>query len=577
MQGPAPLPVEAVTPSDPTVWPPLPEPSDSSPPLPSSPAATGSTYYVDAATGSDTGPGTAAAPYRTISKAAATVRPGDTVLVGSGVYPEQVRLGSNSRNVTYRGVGPTKPIVDGQGQQMRGFMSLAGGASNVVIESFEITGQKLAGIEIEGSSHGAVVRNNYIHDIHDPGTLFSHGFRGGQGTRGLRIEHNTIHSIGPGGEAIGVFLIQTRDAVVDGNEIYLCRKEGIRDWQGLDNTITGNRSFLNWVGIALSGSTGTTVSNNYAYNNVWGFNPKHVSSPAAVSRWNLAQPHWSRIWHNTAYGNTAASVVVGGNQPALDYLDVRDNVFANAGTVHVHDFPGLRGTHLNLDGNVYSEAPASPTALYHAGWQDPHSPVIRDIATYRSFGFELNGQQAELSFADPGAGDLRYTGNLQGGVQLGDALGRQLGAGGFTGAGVTWTRFPMTPVAASPYPSFLRLSGASDGRDRTYWMSTSGQLSGWVLFDLGAVRTFNTIVLDVFAHHDARNIRGYSFEASGDGTNFRTFLSGSNPDSLGSSYKYELRQPVTGRYLRLNIIDNFGGSGVVFSDLGVGMLAPAGG
>jgi parallel beta-helix repeat protein len=466
--------------------------------------------------------------------------------------------------------------VDGQGQQVRGFISV-GGASNVVIEGFEITGQKLAGIEIEGNSHGAVIRNNHIHDIHDPSTLFSHGFRGGQGTRGLRIEDNTIHSIGPGGESIGVFLIQTRDAVVDGNEIYLCRKEAIRDWQGLDNTIRGNRTFLNWTGIALNGSTGTTVLNNYSYSNVWGFNPKHVSSPRALSLWNLAQPRWSKIWHNTAYGNTSASIVVGGNLPTLDYLDVRNNVFANAGTAHVHDFPGLRGPNLVMDGNVYSEAQTSPTALYHTGWQDPHSPVITDIATYRGLlGFELKGQQAELSFADPAAGDLRYKGNLSAGVQLGDALGGQLGAGGFGAAGVTWTRLPMTPVAASPSPRWLRLSGASDGRQRTYWVSNPDQRSGWVQFDLGTVRTFNTIVLDMFGHLDPRNIKDYSFELSSDGTTYQTVLSGSNPDSMGSSYKYELPQSVSGRYLKLNILANFGGQGVIFSDLGVGMLTSTG-
>ena len=40
----------------------------------------------------DNGPGTAAAPYRTIGAAAAAARPGDTVRVKAGIYRESVRL-----------------------------------------------------------------------------------------------------------------------------------------------------------------------------------------------------------------------------------------------------------------------------------------------------------------------------------------------------------------------------------------------------------------------------------------------------------------------------------------------------
>lgn len=51
------------------------------------PAHAAVTYYVSPA-GNDFGPGTASQPFRSMSHACAVVRPGDTVVVGDGVYEE---------------------------------------------------------------------------------------------------------------------------------------------------------------------------------------------------------------------------------------------------------------------------------------------------------------------------------------------------------------------------------------------------------------------------------------------------------------------------------------------------------
>ena len=54
------------------------------------PALASTTYYV-ALTGSDTNPGTQAAPWRTIQKAANTLVAGDTVVVQSGITGSECR------------------------------------------------------------------------------------------------------------------------------------------------------------------------------------------------------------------------------------------------------------------------------------------------------------------------------------------------------------------------------------------------------------------------------------------------------------------------------------------------------
>ena len=75
-----------------------------------------STFHV-ATTGTDTAPGTASAPFRTINHAAALALPGDTVIVHDGTYREWVtpRHGglSDTRRITYTAAPGEHPVIKG--------------------------------------------------------------------------------------------------------------------------------------------------------------------------------------------------------------------------------------------------------------------------------------------------------------------------------------------------------------------------------------------------------------------------------------------------------------------------------
>jgi hypothetical protein len=383
-----------------------------------------------------------------------------------------------------------------------------------------------------------------------------------------------VFDIGPGGESMGIWLLATRNMTISANEIYLVRKEGIRDWYGLDNSFVSNRVYLNWVGIALESAVGDYVANNFAYDNVYGFNPKHVSEPTALTMWGLSTGQWSRFWHNTTYGNTHADIALGMNTPIDDYIDVRDNVFGSVGDVHIHDFPTLRGTNIIVDGNVYSGS----APIYYAGWSNPHTPVYATLAQVQAgMGWEAHGQVFTPQFRNPAAGDLSFgTSGMQPGVTLPDSYGAQLGAVGLPPAVMGWTRYATHQVTSTPEPPFLSLPAAGDARDDSYWWSTNYSTNASIVYDLGASVPVNTFVLDVFAQCDVRNTRNYAIEVSSDDVHWSTVLSGANPDSEGSSYKYTLATPVTARYVRLDLLSSFGGSTVLFSDFGVGLLAGTG-
>ncbi len=170
-------------------------------------------YYVDPA-GSDSNPGTAEAPFRTIQKAADVVMPGQVVIVRDGVYADPgsddcspativcVKRGGNATAgpVVFKSANKWGAKLDGQnGTTANGFTLRA---DYVRIEGFEIygfgnTGGSSSGIEIySGGANSQIVANN----IHDIGRMCTQTNNGQVGVfverNGVTIERNFIHDIG---------------------------------------------------------------------------------------------------------------------------------------------------------------------------------------------------------------------------------------------------------------------------------------------------------------------------------------------------------------------------------------------
>jgi hypothetical protein len=497
--------------------------------------------------GADSAAGTSTEPYRTVSRAVAVAQRGDVVLVRPGRYAEQVSLSNRNHGVTLRGVGETRPVIDGEGSRRFGIHSLD--ADDVTIQNLEITGQTEAGIYTRGEDDA--IEGNLVHHVGKHGILHSTGIRVVWGAR-ARVAGNTVHSIGPGGESMGVWLVETRDAEIRDNVIYLVRKEGIRDWKGLDNLITGNRTFLNWVGITFNTSTGSVATENYVYDNVEGFSAKHTSFATVLSHWGLGEPRWSRFVRNTVWRSSEASVWIAQSDQPADYLEVRGNILSDAGLTYVRDAPAIRGPHVVVDENVQG-APAGgrrPRFAYKAGWDS--APGLDWNAYRSSLGWDANGRLLDPQLIDPANGDLAYS-------PASAVAGTGAGARGLRAVTAGWTPYRMTPVDSSSrgtWSTKTHLDKTSDSDQSTYWLTeTAG--NEFVTWDFGRPRTISHIVATLFSHHDKRNPRGYRFEVSDDGRSWRTVLEGENPDSAGSSYKYELPQVTTARYLRYTMLSTW--------------------
>jgi hypothetical protein len=142
------------------------------------PSRSGTTYYVSSS-GNDNNAGTLSAPWRTIQKAANTVKAGDTVQVRAGTYNEIVTMktsgNASSGYITFQNYPGESPIVDGTGLAaggQTGLFSLEGTFNYIIIQGFEIRnfsssskGKVPVGIDFEGAGGNIEILNNHIHNI----------------------------------------------------------------------------------------------------------------------------------------------------------------------------------------------------------------------------------------------------------------------------------------------------------------------------------------------------------------------------------------------------------------------------
>ncbi len=140
-------------------------------------AQTGRVWYV-ATTGRDTNPGTQAAPWATLQRAANLAGAGDTVWVGGGVYSALVnftRSGTATAPILFSSAPGATAIIDGTGLAtpggQAGLFTLAN-ISHVIVQGFEFRNYTSAsrarvpvGIFINGAGDGVQIINTHIHAI----------------------------------------------------------------------------------------------------------------------------------------------------------------------------------------------------------------------------------------------------------------------------------------------------------------------------------------------------------------------------------------------------------------------------
>ncbi len=222
------------------------------------PTGSGVCRYVDGAAGNDANPGTSTQPFRTLSKAAGVVNPGDVVIVRSGVYTG----GSGAILDIVRGGTATNLVVFKAEQQWGAVLDGQSNTSSTGVR-FSTNYARAEGFEIKGVNH--------------------YGIDMGVGLTGLEAAKNNIHDVGRmcTDAVIGLagFAVDNNDVIIEQNLVHDIGRYGPGEngcnplkpyWQNQDH------------GIYLSSGTNVTIRSNIFYNMVHGW-PIHRFNVSALS------------------------------------------------------------------------------------------------------------------------------------------------------------------------------------------------------------------------------------------------------------------------------------------------------
>ncbi|MBO0860664.1 MAG: right-handed parallel beta-helix repeat-containing protein [Chloracidobacterium sp.] len=304
------------------------------------------TYHVSAA-GSDSNPGSEARPFRTIQKAANIVKPGDTVLVGDGVYayggPNDCygkvvvcvsRGGSPDNWIVFKSKNKWGAKIDGgDGKAGSGFV-VQGGASYVRIQDFELAGLanvagSAGGIDLfDGGSHFQVV-GNHIHNIGRVCTNTSNGQNGVYiEADNVMVEANLIHDIGR--------LTPGQQGCRPSNENWKNHDHGVYHDRGDHVTIRNNLIYNIKQGWAIQVWPNSRAQMNIL-NNTIAFGNKRSGKLGAIVMWAPSTGGMkvsdSIIANNIFYDVNTAAIWMGGEEGGepMRFANVRisNNIISN--------------------------------------------------------------------------------------------------------------------------------------------------------------------------------------------------------------------------------------------------------
>jgi len=196
------------------------------------------TYYVDRGhpSASDANPGTLAAPWKTIGKAATAMVAGDTAIVVAGTYAEStstVRSGSSGSRITFRAQGAVVTKTFNVSHHY------------ITIDGFEMTGANDGYMMTWSGNFGELLNNT----IHDTGATW--GIVRSTGSS-LTIRGNLYYSATGPGDDLTVFILDGNNSIAEDNEIGPAKDiDAFRVW-GTGHVIRGN--YIHDATLSSSGS-----------------------------------------------------------------------------------------------------------------------------------------------------------------------------------------------------------------------------------------------------------------------------------------------------------------------------------
>jgi hypothetical protein len=306
----------------------------------------GRVYHVSPA-GLDSNPGSETRPFRTIQRAADSVKPGDTVLVEDGVYtysgPNKCRDkvavcisrgGAPDNWVVFRSRNKRAVKIDGGNGKVDSGFVVRGGASYVRIQDFEMTGFANAngsagGIALFGGGSHFQVIGNHIHNIGRVCTNTSNAQNGIYiEADNVLVEGNLVYDVGR--------LTPGQHGCQPSNEYWKNHDHGVYHEDGNHVTIRNNIIYNIKQGWAIHVWPKSRAYMNIL-NNTIAFGNQNKGKLGAIVLWAPSvggmKVSDSTIANNIFYGVNTAAIRMGGEsrEDPVKFANVRisNNVISN--------------------------------------------------------------------------------------------------------------------------------------------------------------------------------------------------------------------------------------------------------
>jgi parallel beta-helix repeat protein len=377
------------------------------------PTPTRTEYYVDKTMSScsDTGPGTTATPFCTITKGVARLQAGYTLYVGDGTYSEQIKplvSGTDGNPITIT-AWPGKSPTIGSGATYGAYVSTR---SYIVVSNLTFSGSVSDGIYVTKSDH-------------------------------ITVTGNTVTGAGRPAQsqtAPGISIRATNASVVSGNTSDRNNGHGIYVTNGSSgNTISDNEASFNaegWQrnanGIDVTGP-GNTVLRNVTHDNedsgiqfftggdngLAALNVTYNNGDHGIDDLNVTG---GRLVGNTVYHNCTSGINVegtSGNYTIVNNVSVDNAVYPAYNGISCSRRAGNIG--------VWDSAPPTTTVDHNLVYLSKPGTMYVFKSAYTTLaamqtatGQEANGVQGDPKFAGQGSGDLRLT-ELSPAIDRGDS------------------------------------------------------------------------------------------------------------------------------------------------------------
>lgn len=326
----------------------------------SSGSAFATTYYVDASnlSASDSHSGTENTPWKTIQKAAAAAKAGDTVIITAGNYAERVTVtssGEKDQPITFRSEPRRQAVVQGflvQGDYVR-------------VIGFEITNDSKGepatavhcGNAYDKAYKGCEILDNLIHDV--DGTAIISG-------TGALVKNNLLKNVRWG-------IVAYSDTLVESNEVdTLMVRWGEKD--GKRQVVSNNKySFF-------AGDNITFRGNYFHHPRLEDMIGAGVCFFGNWDAWKFGASHNILIENNRCFTGTHASEPTATVLKQSSHITYRNNLFVN--TIYVGVMP-KEWTDVTVVNNTFINCGAYP--VWFMSEQNCEGAVVRNnlIAYYK--------------------------------------------------------------------------------------------------------------------------------------------------------------------------------------------------